>query len=133
VIGILVVTHGQLSEALLATSSMFVANTARTRAVSFMPGQGIEDLENEVISALRELEPNDGVLAMVDLPGGSPARVVGSLLARREGVELVTGVNLPMLIEVLIMRESMSLSELADHAVTCGNEAIVNVGKMLRT
>ena len=131
--GILVVAHGRLSEALLEATEMLVADNALVKAVTFLPGQGVEDLDSAVRTALQELSTNDGVLALVDLPGGSPARVVGTLVLEQYQMELVTGVNLPMLVEVLMMRKSMTLRELAEHAAASGAKGIVDVGKMLRT
>jgi len=132
VIGILVVTHGRLSEALLEAAAMLVTDKASTCAVTFTEGQGVEDLEHAVHSAIAGLASCEGLLALVDIPGGSPARAVATVLLENEGVELVTGVNLPMLVEVLMMRASLTLSELVNHAVTCGTDGIVNVGQLLR-
>lgn len=131
-IGILVVTHGHLSEALLEAAEMLIAQTALTRAVTFLPGQGVEDLDRSVRFALEDLAPSDGILALVDLPGGSPARVLGTLLVEGTRLELVTGVNLPMLVEALMLRATMTLSELAEYSVSCGRDGIVNAGNMLR-
>ncbi|MFB5189179.1 PTS sugar transporter subunit IIA [Alicyclobacillus fastidiosus] len=132
-IGILIVTHGHLSEAFMESVAMLVSDTALTRAVTFTTGEGIEDLDRSVRVAIDDLRSSDGVLALVDLPGGSPARIVGTILLEHERMELVTGVNLPMLVEVLMMRNSLSLSDLVDHAVACGAEGIVNVGKLMKS
>ena len=130
-IGIVVVTHGKLGEALLESASMFVSDNRLTRAVSFFPGEGVEDLMASVRTAVNELRADVGVLALVDLPGGSPARAVGLLLLEKERMAMVSGVNLPMLVEVLMLRDSMTLSELADYAVQTGTEGIVDVGKRI--
>lgn len=131
-IGILLVTHGRLSESLLDVASMLGSEMSSVQAVPFLPGQGVEDLENAVKAALLKLSPNDGVLAMVDLPGGSPARVAGGLIFDNKKMELVTGVNVPMLIEVLMLRDSMTLQELVDHAVVSGTGGVIDIGKLFR-
>lgn len=133
--GIVIVTHGRLSEYLLESASMFVTNTAAVQPISFVPGQGVEDLITSLREALDQLGAVEGVLALVDLPGGSPARAAGTIFSEektRVPLEVVSGVNLPMLVEVLMLRDSMELSELADYAVEAGNGGIVNVGKVLR-
>ncbi|MHB1651018.1 MAG: PTS sugar transporter subunit IIA [Desulfitobacteriaceae bacterium] len=132
-IGILIVTHGHLSESLLDAASMFVSDTRHTGTVTFLSGQGVEDIEASVRGAIQELTPNDGILALVDLPGGSPARAIGGLLFENEKIELLTGVNLPMLVEVLMLRGDLTLTELADHAFESGTGGIANIGKILRS
>jgi mannose/fructose/sorbose-specific phosphotransferase system IIA component len=130
--GILIVTHGNLSESLLESASMFVSNTKNVHAISFYPGQGVEDLIVLVRGAMEQLASSDGILALVDLPGGSPARAVGTIFSESGRLEIVSGVNLPMLVEVLMMRDSMLFSELTDYAVLSGNEGIVDIGHLLR-
>ena len=132
-IGILIATHGRLSESLLDAASMLVGETNFTEAVPFLSGQGVEDLEEAVKKAVLKLSPNDGILALVDLPGGSPARAVGGLMFDNKQMELVTGVNLPMLLEVLMLRNSMTLEELVDHAFESGTGGIINIGKIIRS
>lgn len=132
-IGILIATHGRLSESLLDAASMLVSETDFTVAVPFLSGQGVEDLEEAVKEAVLKLSPNDGILALVDLPGGSPARAVGGLMFDNKQIELITGVNLPMLLEVLMLRNSMTLEELVDLAIESGTGGIINVGKMIRS
>lgn len=131
-IGLLIVTHGRLSEALLESAAMLVNDTDRVRAVSFLPGQGIEDLSNAVRGALDELADNDGILAMVDIPGGSPARVVGGLTLERPGLGLVTGVNLAMVVEALMARQTVTLSELVDLVLRSGRDSIGDLASAIR-
>lgn len=131
-IGILIVTHGKLSESLLESASMFVTNTDAVRPVCFFPGEGLEDLIASMRTQIKQLASEDGILVLVDLPGGSPAKAAGALLLESNArLEAVSGVNLPMLVEVLMLRESMTLSELARYAVVSGNEGIVDIGQML--
>ncbi len=111
---------------------MLVNDTDRVRAVSFLPGQGIEDLSNAVRGALDELADNDGILAMVDIPGGSPARVVGGLTLERPGLELVTGVNLAMVVEALMARQTVTLSELVDLVLRSGRDSIGDLASAIR-
>lgn len=125
-------THGRLSEALLETTSFFVSDLSMTRAVTFSSGQGLEDLEASIRAAIQELDPNEGILVLVDLPGGSPARAAGTLLLEHPDMELVAGVNIPMLVEVLMVRESMTLAELAQHAVSSGMDGIVDIKKLIQ-
>lgn len=131
-IGVLIVTHGRLGEALVEACAMLVSESDCLKAVGFCPGEGVEDLDAAVRAALAEMEPNDGVLCLADLAGGSPARVLGGLLLERPQLEVVTGVNLPMLAEVLLLRKELSLNDLVQHALKCGADGIVDIGAILR-
>lgn len=131
-VGVLIVTHGGLGRALMEAAGMLVGGSDLVWTVGFEPGQGVEDLDAAVRSALAELAPAEGVLGMADIPGGSPARVLGGLLLERPGLELVTGVNLPMLVEVLLARRELDLKELVGHALQTGAEGIVDIGALLR-
>ena len=111
---------------------MFVSDITLTRAVTFPAGQGSEDLEAAVRQAVAGMAPNDGILILVDLPGGTPAKMAASLLQDNDKLEVVTGVNIPMLAEALMYRDNMSLSELAAQAVLSGTEGILDVKKMLQ-
>lgn len=131
-VGILVVTHGRLGEALLESARMITGNADGARALAFLPGQGVEDLEAALRETLSESGPVDGSLCLVDLPGGSPARVAAMLAGECATLEVVAGANLPMVVEVMLMRDTMSAAELAEHATQAGSEGIVNVGALLR-
>lgn len=131
-IGVLIVTHGHLGEALVEACAMLVSEHECVRAVGFQPGEGVEDLDASVRAALAEMEPNDGVLCLADLAGGSPARVLGGLLLERPRLEVVAGVNLPMLAETLLLRRELDLQGLVQHALACGTDGIVDIGALLR-
>lgn len=132
-IGVLVVCHGGLGEALLETVAMLVGAPAKAWAVGLMPGEGVEDLDAKVCAALARLDPGDGALCLVDIPGGVPARVAGALTAGTGcAVETVSGVNLPMLAEALLRRDDANLPALAELAVRAGRDGVVDLGAALR-
>lgn len=130
--GVLIVTHGRLGEALLESASMLVGDTDGVRAVSFLPDQGVEDLDRAVRAALDELDDSDGILAMVDIPGGSPARVVGALTVERRGLELVAGANLAMLVETLMARRDTTLPALVGLAMQGAHDSIRDLASAIR-
>lgn len=131
-IGVLIVTHGRLGEALLETAGMLVSDAEKVRTLGIQPGQGVEDLEAAVRQALAELDLSEGVLCLVDLLGGSPAQVLGMIAIENPNLEVITGVNLLMLVETLLLRNSMDLPELAENAIRSGTEGITNLGNLLR-
>lgn len=130
---VLIVTHGRLGEALLESAAMISGRIGGARAISFLPGQGVEDLEVSVRQALQEMSRNGSVLCLVDLAGGSPARVAAGMITEFPGLEVLAGVNLPMLVEVLLMRDSVTPSELARHGITAGTQSVVDLGQAFRS
>jgi len=132
-IGILVVTHGELSQSLLKTAQMFVSDTEAVVSVSFTEGQGVEDLRDSVLSKLKELESCTTVLGLADIPGGSPARVMSEMVLENPQVELITGVNLPMLVEAILSRTFMERKELVNHLIDSSRNSIIDLSSMLRT
>ena len=130
-VGVLVVAHGSLAEGLLEAASMIVGKTENTQAVCFDSTQGVEGLEKEVQTALDQFTNCDGVLCLVDIPGGSPARVAAAQSYKYKGVEIISGVSLPMLIEALFAREDQSLKELAHTAVQAGVDGVIDLGARL--
>jgi mannose PTS system EIIA component len=129
--GVLVVAHGSLAEGLLEAASMIVGKTENTKAVCFYSSQGVEGLEEAVQAALDQFTNCDGVLCLVDIPGGSPARAVAAQSYKHKGVEIISGVSLPMLIEALFAREDQSLKELAQTAVQAGVDGVLDLGARL--
>ena len=129
--GVLVVAHGSLADGLLEAASMIVGKTKNTKAVCFYSTQGVEGLEEAVQAALDQFTNCDGVLCLVDIPGGSPARVVAAQSYKHKGVEIISGVSLPMLIEALFAREDQSLKELAQTAVQAGVDGVLDLGARL--
>jgi mannose PTS system EIIA component len=129
--GVLIVAHGPLAEGLLEAANMIVGKTENTKAVSLESTQGVEGLEEAVQAALDQFTNCDGVLCLVDIPGGSPARVVAAQSFKHKGLEIISGVSLPMLIEALFAREDQSLKELAQTAVQAGVDGVLDLGARL--
>jgi len=129
-VGVLVVTHGAFGAALLEAGQMIVGPQEGTESVSVLVSRGVDELIAELKAALSRLEHGLGVLVLTDLFGGTPTTL--SLSLRKLGnIEVVAGVNLPMLLKVLQGR-TVPLAELAAQAKTAGLQGIVVPGEMLR-
>jgi len=129
-IGVLVVTHGAFGSALLDAGKMIVGPQEGTDSVSVLVSRGVDEILAELKAALTRLERGMGVLVLTDLFGGTPTTL--SLSLRKLGnIEVVAGVNLPMLLKVLQGRNT-TLSELAAQAKAAGLQGIVVPGEMLR-
>ena len=112
-IGLVVATHGNLGEALLETVAMIIGPADLARAISLSRDHSPEVLHDQLAAAVAAVDQNQGVLVAVDMFGGTPANV-GMTLLEPGRVELLTGVNLPMLIKFFTYRERMTLPELVE-------------------
>jgi PTS system mannose-specific IIA component/PTS system mannose-specific IIB component len=124
VTGLIIATHGMFSEELLKSSEMIFGSQENVGCITFKPGEGVENLVGKYNKLIEELDCEDGVLFMVDLFGGSPFNAASILAMKNDKMEMVAGVNLPMLLEVFGSREFSSLSELLVIAQDAGKESI---------
>ncbi|MVX64313.1 PTS mannose transporter subunit IID [Clostridium chromiireducens] len=130
-ISVIVGTHGMFSEEILKSSEMIFGGQENVASVTFKPGEGVDNLVEKYNKVINELDSKDGVLFMVDLFGGSPFNAASIIAMKHENMEIVTGVNLPMILEVLGSRDFSSLSELLEIANNSGKDAIKVLNKNL--
>jgi len=111
-IGVLITTHGNLGSELIRAAELIRGSLKGIVHVSIDQTKGVEDLKKEISMALKKLDQGKGVLILTDLFGGTPSNISLSFL--KEGkVEVITGVNLPMLLKLPDIREGMQLKEFA--------------------
>ena len=129
-IGLILVTHAGLASSLRAAAEMIVGPIEGCQIVEVTPAERADSIMAHVVSAVEVLRDN-GVIIMTDLFGGTPSNMAMSFL--KEGtVEVVTGANLPMLIEFFSRRERMSVAELASALQRSGREGIMVAGEFLK-
>lgn len=121
---LIVATHGKFSEELVNSAAMVYGEDENTHVVTFLPGEGGDDLVVKYRAIIAELPENEPVLFLVDLFGGSPYNAAGRVAAQRENTDIVTGVSLPMLLEVLDAKDSAPLDELVETAKEVGVAAV---------
>jgi mannose/fructose/sorbose-specific phosphotransferase system IIA component len=131
-IGIIIVSHGYTAKELLHSAEMIIGRQDKVRVVSLTEGMSPEALIELTVDAIKELSDNNGILILTDLYGGSTTNFIASALLKRGNVEIVSGVNLPMLLSVLSERSELSLKELSQKAVVDGKEGIINVKEFLK-
>ena len=131
-IGIIVVAHGPLAKALLATAEFIIGSRLdAARALEVTPGGSPDELNSALTTALSEVDDGDGVLVLVDMFGGSPSDMSISFLEPGR-VEVLTGANLPMMLEVALRRnKTTNLKELAEEAVRKAHSSIATAGSLL--
>lgn len=129
-IGLVLVTHAGLATALKLSAEMIVGPIERCAAVEVAPDERADDIMARVVAAVKAVQ-SDGAIIMTDLFGGTPSNMAMSFL--KEGcIEVVTGVNLPMLIEFCSRRERMQVAELAADLHRTGREGIIVAGELLK-
>jgi PTS system mannose-specific IIA component len=122
-VGVVVVAHGRLGEEYLAASEMIVGRLPQLAAVAALAQEGGDAIRERLVAAIREVDGGDGVLVLTDMFGGTPCNLSLSLL-ERERVEVISGVNLPMLIALATHREGKGLGELAAFLKAYGQKNI---------
>ena len=111
-VGILVITHYNLGTELVAAADMMGGKIDGIQAISVDPKKDTEKLRKEISMAIKRLDNGEGVLIITDMFGGTPSNLSLSFLEEGK-VEVLTGVNLPMLIKLSTYRENKTLNELA--------------------
>ena len=129
-VGVVLAAHGPLPKALLESVGMIMGDLPQVTSVSLMPGDSLEGLVERLQSAVNEVNTDQGVLILLDLFGGTPANAAALLSQQMSGVQAVSGVNLPMLLETLLARmgtETISVEALAQTASAAGRDGVVNI------
>lgn len=130
-IGVVVVTHGQLATELLNATETIVGDLPGFAAVSIGWHQDAEDARSEIENAIARVDAGTGVLILTDMFGGTPSNLAMSFL-RPDKVEVLTGVNLPMLIKLVNLGEQADLLTAAREMREHGRHAIWVASDLLR-
>ena len=128
-IGMVLVTHGRLAEEFIAATEHVVGPQANVRAVCIGPDDDMEQRRKDIIAAVDDVDGGDGVILLTDMFGGTPSNLAISVLDKAN-VEVIAGMNLPMLIKLASARESESLADAVASAQEAGRKYI-NVASIL--
>jgi PTS system mannose-specific IIA component len=128
-INVVVVSHGELAQALIRAAEMIVGPQEGVRAVALFPEESPDGFGEKLDAALTDLQGQDA-LVLVDLFGGTPCNVSARRVLE-PNVEVVTGANMATMIEALTSRDSLSLSELANEVAEAGQKSIINLKPLL--
>ena len=121
---LVIATHAHLADALRDAAGMLLGDVQGVSAVNFVPGQTVAELIAQYTQIVEDT-PDTEVLFLVDLFGGSPYNAAVQFIAGRTGFDVVSGVNLPMLLETLIKRmRGVGLVDLVDVAEQGGSSGI---------
>ena len=129
-VGIVVVTHGDFGRELIKAAEVVLGQQERCFAVSMDVQREVDETVEAIRKAAKDAADGTGVLILTDLFGGSPTTLSLSLL-KSDDLEVVTGVNLPMIIKALQSRGE-KLGDLAASVREAGHQGIVVAGELLR-
>jgi PTS system mannose-specific IIA component len=130
-IGVVVVTHGQLATELVNAAEMIVGDLPQFAAVSIGWHEDVNDARDDIAQAIGRVRGEEGVLVLTDMFGGTPSNL-GLTFLETNGVEVITGVNLPMLIKLASLRSSGDLLAVARAMRDHGRHAIWVASDLLR-
>jgi PTS system mannose-specific IIA component len=131
-VGILVLTHGELGVKFLDTARLIgLTSDERVLALSIDPTASPDSLRDQVAKAIAKVNAGSGVLILTDLFGGTPTNVSLSFLEEGK-IEVVTGLNLPMLIKSVNARHGYDLKGLAQLSADAGKENIYRASDVLK-
>lgn len=128
---VILVGHGGYPDGVRDATEMILGEQPRVAAVSLPPNGSTEQLAAEVRTAIDGVDGGNGALVLADLMGGSPANAVGLLALRDPALHVVSGLNLPMVLEVLT-NTADTAAELAGVAERAGRDGVIDVAARLR-
>jgi mannose PTS system EIIA component len=130
-VGLVLATHGRLAEEMLRTAEGIVGKLERCAAVSIGAGSSMDDCRARLAEAVKQVDEGQGVLVLTDMFGGTPANLALTFLD--EKVDVVTGVNLPMILKLATARaEDLTLQAAAELVASYGQKNITLASELLR-
>jgi PTS system mannose-specific IIA component len=122
-IGLVLVTHGRLAVELRAAMEHVVGPQSGVATVCIFPDDKLESRREDIRSSIGEVDQGDGVVVLTDILGGTPSNLAFQLCDHRT-VEVIAGVNLPLLVKLAKIRGSEPLTEAVAHATAAGRKYI---------
>ncbi|MBW1890913.1 MAG: PTS fructose transporter subunit IIA [Deltaproteobacteria bacterium] len=130
--GIIIVTHRQLGDALIDAAEFILGHKPDAVAsVSIDINEKVDALRSDIAKTIKKVKQKEGVLILTDMFGGTPSNLSYSFLEEGK-VEVISGVNLPVLIKAVSAREKMALTELATHLEAYGKKSISMASGILK-
>ncbi|MFO7866929.1 MAG: PTS sugar transporter subunit IIA [Candidatus Aminicenantes bacterium] len=129
-IGGIIVSHGKLAEELLNALTIILGEAVNIEAISIGWYDGVEESKRKINKSLKRVDQKNGVLIFTDMFGGTPSNLSFSFLQDGQ-VEIITGVNLPMLIKFVSLQRSHNIKEVAKKVVEQGKKNIHLAGALL--
>lgn len=131
-INILLLSHGKLAEEFLSTAKLILGEQQGIYAIGLGDSESVEDFMNQIINEYPKLNTSDEILVLTDIYGGTPTNAaIYGLLNKYNNLEILTGVNLPILLEAIIRRKEPVI-ELVGRLKKAGGEGIVSISEVMK-
>jgi PTS system mannose-specific IIA component len=130
-VGLLIITHSHLAKELLEAARFIIGSVEAAECISIETAKDSKKLRNIIKSKIKSLDQGKGVLILVDMFGGTPSNLALSFL-QKDSAEVVTGVNLPMVLAIAHNRKGKSLAQVADIAKSAGKRSISLASELLK-
>ncbi len=129
-IGIVLVTHGRLAIEFRAALEHVVGAQEQMETVTIGPDDNVEQRRRDIIEAVKKVDSGDGVVILTDMFGGTPSNLAISVMSRPK-VEVLAGINLPMLIKLVKVRDEFPLADSVMAAQESGRKYITIASRVL--
>lgn len=129
-IGLVLVTHGRLAEEFRAALEHVVGPQEQIETICIGPDDDMEQRRQDILDAVETVDGKQGVVLLTDMFGGTPSNMAISVMDE-EKIEVIAGVNLPMLIKLASVRADRSISEAVEEACEAGRKYINIASKLL--
>ncbi len=129
-IGMVLVTHGRLADELRSAMEHVVGTQRNVATVCIGPEDDIEDRRADIEHCIADVDTGDGVVLLTDMFGGTPSNLAISMMDRK-GIEVLSGVNLPMLVKLAKVRSCQPLGEVVECAQAAGRKYIAAASEVL--
>jgi mannose PTS system EIIA component len=129
-IGVVIVTHGRLAHEFRAALEHVVGPQDRLETISIGPDDDLDERRADMLAALARVDTGNGVVVLTDMFGGTPSNLAISAM-ERDNVEVIAGVNLPMLVKLASVRGESGLEEAVNQAQEAGRKYISVASQIL--
>ena len=129
-IGLVLVTHGKLALELIAAMEHVVGPQTHVKAICIGPDDDMDGRRKEILDAAKSVNLGDGVILLTDMFGGTPSNLAISCMSRPK-VEVLAGINLPMLVKLAKVREERSLPDAIAMAQEAGRKYVTIASRVL--
>jgi PTS system mannose-specific IIA component len=131
-IGVIVVSHGYFASEALKSAEMIMGPQKKVKVIPVVPGMDLDETISRLREAIDEIKGDAGVIVMTDIIGGTPSNASGILTATTENMLAISGFNLPMLLEILLLRNK-SLDEISNSICEIGRQNIINLTEKVKS
>lgn len=129
-LGIVIVSHGKLAEALVSVTEHVVGKQDGIKAVGIEPDDKADVARERILQAIKDVSSGDGVVVLTDMFGGTPSNLAISVMEDK-GIEVIAGVNLPMMIKLVSVRGKVPLADAVNQAQEAARRYINVAGNLL--